>query len=78
MQLADQTTIIPEGVVKDVLVLVNKFMFHVNFTMVNIKENKEVPLILERPFLATGRAILNNHKRYLMLTVEEEIVVFKM
>nr|XP_009631640.1 uncharacterized protein LOC104121369 [Nicotiana tomentosiformis] len=78
LQLADQTTIIPEGIVEDVLVQVDKFAFPVDFIVINMEENKEVPLILGRPFLATGRAILDIQERQLMLRVGEERVVFKM
>nr|XP_016515230.1 PREDICTED: uncharacterized protein LOC107831949 [Nicotiana tabacum] len=40
--------------------------------------NKEVPLILGRPFLCTGRAILDIHEGQLMLRVGTEKVVFQM
>nr|XP_016477995.1 PREDICTED: uncharacterized protein LOC107799401 [Nicotiana tabacum] len=63
LQLADQTTIIPEGIVEDVLVWVDKFVFPVDFIVVNMEENKEAPLILGRPFLATGRAVLDIQAR---------------
>ncbi|XP_070004686.1 uncharacterized protein [Nicotiana sylvestris] len=56
LQLVDQTTIILEGIVEDVLVWVDKFVFPVDFIVVKIEENKEIPLILGRPFLAMGRA----------------------
>ncbi|XP_049372882.1 uncharacterized protein LOC125837857 [Solanum verrucosum] len=46
LQLADQSTIIPEGIVEDVLVRVDKFVFPIVFIVVDIKENKEVSLIL--------------------------------
>ncbi|XP_070032450.1 uncharacterized protein [Nicotiana tomentosiformis] len=78
LQLADQTTITPEGIVEDVLVRVDKFVFPVNFILVNMEENMEVPLILGRPFLATGRSILDIHDRKLMLRVGEEMVTFEM
>ncbi|XP_019255974.1 PREDICTED: uncharacterized protein LOC109234438 [Nicotiana attenuata] len=78
LQLADQTTITPEGIVEDVLVWVDKFVFPVDFIVVNMEENKEVPLILGRPFLATGRAILDIHDRKLMLRVGDETVTFEM
>ncbi|XP_070045547.1 uncharacterized protein [Nicotiana tomentosiformis] len=78
LQLADQTTIIPEGIVEDILVRVDKLVFPVNFIVVNMEENKEVPLILGRPFLTTGRTILDIHERKLMLRVGEETVTFKM
>ncbi|XP_070050655.1 uncharacterized protein [Nicotiana tomentosiformis] len=78
LQLADQTTIKPEGIEEDVLVRVDKFVFSVDFIVVNMKENKEAPLILRRPFLATGRAILDIHDRKLMLRVGEETMTFEM
>ncbi|XP_009619753.1 uncharacterized protein [Nicotiana tomentosiformis] len=59
LQLADQTTIIPEGIVEDILVRVDKYVFPVDFIVVDMEENKEVPLIMGRPFLCTGRAILD-------------------
>ncbi|XP_070057107.1 uncharacterized protein [Nicotiana tomentosiformis] len=78
LQLADQTTIIPEGIVEDVLVREDKFVFLVDFIVLKMEENKEIPLILGRPFLATGRAILDLHDRKLMLRVGEETVTFEM
>ncbi|XP_070037013.1 uncharacterized protein [Nicotiana tomentosiformis] len=77
LQLADQTTIIPEGIVEDVLVRVDKLVFPVDFIVVKINENKEVPIILGRPFLVTGRAILGIHDRKLMLRVGEETVTLE-
>ncbi|XP_070032111.1 uncharacterized protein [Nicotiana tomentosiformis] len=77
LQLADQTTLITEGIVEDVLVRVDKFIFHVDFIVVNMEDKKEIPLILGRPFLATGRDILDIHERKLMLRVGEETVTFE-
>ncbi|XP_070050770.1 uncharacterized protein [Nicotiana tomentosiformis] len=78
LQLADKTTLIPEGIVKYVLVRVNKFVFPVDFKVVNLEENKEVPLILGRPSLVTERVILDIHERKLMLRVVDETVTFEM
>ncbi|XP_070036824.1 uncharacterized protein [Nicotiana tomentosiformis] len=78
LQWADKTTIIPEGIVEDILVRVDKFVFPVDLIMVKTEENKEVPLILGRPFLATGRAILDIHDRKIMLRVGKETMTFKM
>ncbi|XP_070030877.1 uncharacterized protein [Nicotiana tomentosiformis] len=61
LQLADQTTTILEGIVEDILVRIDKFVFPVDFIVVKMEENKEVPLILGRPFLAMGRTILDIH-----------------
>ncbi|XP_070041403.1 uncharacterized protein [Nicotiana tomentosiformis] len=78
LQLADQTTIIPKGIVEDILVRVDKFVLIVDFIVVKMEENKVVPLILGRPFLVTGRAILDIHDRKLMLRVGDEMVTFEM
>ncbi|XP_070056320.1 uncharacterized protein [Nicotiana tomentosiformis] len=78
LQLVDQTTIIPEGIMEDVLVRVDKFVFPVDFIVVNMEENKEAPLILGRPFLVTGKVILDIHERKLMLRVGEETMTFEM
>jgi len=67
LQLVDQTSLIPEGIVEDVLVRVDNFVFPSDFILVKIEENKEVPLILGKPFLAMGRDILDIHERKLIL-----------
>ncbi|XP_070034757.1 uncharacterized protein [Nicotiana tomentosiformis] len=78
LQLADQRTIIPEGIVEDVLVRVEKFVFPVDLIVVKMEENKKVTLILGRLFLETCRAILDIHDRKLMVRVGEETVTFEM
>nr|XP_016486276.1 PREDICTED: uncharacterized protein LOC107806605 [Nicotiana tabacum] len=78
LQLADQTTIISEGIIEDILVRVDKFIFPVDFIVVDMEENKEVPLILGRPFLYTGRAILDIYEGQLMLRVGNKKMVFQM
>lgn len=37
-----------------------------------------MPIILGRPFLATGRALINIHQGQLILRVDEERVIFDM
>ncbi|XP_070029883.1 uncharacterized protein [Nicotiana sylvestris] len=78
LQLTDKTSIIPEGIVEDFVVWVDKFVFPVEFIVMKMEEKKEVPLILGRQFLATGRAILNIHDRKIILSVGEETVTFEM
>ncbi|XP_047256158.1 uncharacterized protein LOC124888917 [Capsicum annuum] len=78
LQLADQSTKKPKGIIEDVLVRVDKFAFPVDFIVLEMEENTEVPLILGRPFLATGRAIIDVHQGQLILRVDEERVIFDM
>lgn len=41
------------------LVKVDKFIFLVDFVILDVDEEVEVPLILGQPFLATSRALIN-------------------
>ncbi|XP_019225302.1 PREDICTED: uncharacterized protein LOC109206891 [Nicotiana attenuata] len=77
LQLADQTTIIPEGIIENILVRIDKFIFPVDFIIIDMEENKEVPLILGRPFLCTDRAILDIYEGQLMLRLENKKVIFQ-
>ena len=47
LQLADRSLKFPYGVTEDVLVKFDKFVFLVDFVIMDIKEDLEVPLILE-------------------------------
>lgn len=75
LHLTDQYTIVPKGIVEDIQVRVEKFVFQVDFIKVHMKENMEVSLILGRPFIAIGRSILDVYGWKLILRVGEEKVV---
>ena len=62
--------------IEDVLVKVDKFIFPADFIILDMQEDKEVPIILGRPFLATGRAMINVQNDELRLRVQEEEVTF--
>ena len=64
----------PEGVLEDVLVKVGKFIFPVDFVIMKMEEDTQVPLLLEKPFLATGAALIDVQKGELTLRVREEAV----
>ncbi|XP_019431544.1 PREDICTED: uncharacterized protein LOC109338712 [Lupinus angustifolius] len=51
LQLADRSVKYPYGVAEDVLVKVDGLVFPVDFVVMDIEEDKEVPLILTRKFL---------------------------
>ncbi|XP_038880519.1 uncharacterized protein LOC120072182 [Benincasa hispida] len=56
LQLADRSLVHPERKVKDVLVPIEKFMLPADFIILNYEADMDVPIILGRPFLSTGRA----------------------
>ena len=45
--------------VEDVLVKVDKFIFLVDFVVMDIEEDKEVPVILDRPFMKTTKFVID-------------------
>ena len=45
--------------IEDVLVKVDKFIFTADFIVLDMEEDKEIPIILGRPFLATGKALID-------------------
>ncbi|XP_027337231.1 uncharacterized protein LOC113850913 [Abrus precatorius] len=59
LQLADRSMKFPYGVVKDVLVKVDKFGFLVDFIIMDTKKDVEVSLILGRPFMKTTKVIID-------------------
>ncbi|XP_024024091.1 uncharacterized protein LOC112092349 [Morus notabilis] len=76
LQLADRSIKHPRGIIEDVLVKVDKFLFPADFIILDIEEEEEIPIILGRPFLATGRALIDVQKGELRLRVQEENVIF--
>ncbi|KAL0462103.1 UNVERIFIED_CONTAM: hypothetical protein Slati_0097900 [Sesamum latifolium] len=76
LQLADRSIKYPRGIVEDVSVKVEKFIIPVDFIVLDMEEDKNMPLILGRPFLATSRALIDVQNYQLTLRVNDEYVVF--
>ena len=76
LKMADKSLTYPRRVIKDVLVKVAKFIFPVDFVVLDMEEDREIPLILGRPFLATERALIDVHSGNLTLRMNDEEVRF--
>ncbi|GJV38292.1 hypothetical protein Tco_1410769 [Tanacetum coccineum] len=74
---ADRTIKQPRGIAKNVLVRIGKFIFPIDFIILDIPEDDDVPLILGRPFLSTAHSNIDVYKRKITLRVGEEKLVFK-
>ena len=72
--MANRTLAQPEGILEDVLIKVGKLIFPVDFVVIVIKEDKQVSLLLGRPFLATRSALIDVKKGELTLRVGDEAV----
>ena len=76
--MEDRTLAHPEGILEDVLIKVGKFVFPVDFMVINMEEEKQIPLFLGRPFLATGATVIDVKKGELTLRVRDEAVHFNL
>ena len=59
-QQVDHSIKRPYGVVEDVLVKVQQFTFPVDFMIMDIEEDLDVPLILGRLFMSTAKCVMCN------------------
>ena len=78
LQMADRSMSQLEGVLEDVLDKVGKFIFLVDFVVMKMEEDTQVPLLLGRPFLATEVALIDVKKGELTLRVGNEAVHFNL
>ena len=76
--MVDRTLAKPEGILEDVLIKVGKLIFLVDFVVIDIEKDKQVPLLLGRPFLATGATLIDVKKGELTLSVGDEAVHFNL
>ncbi|KAH9735010.1 hypothetical protein KPL71_017596 [Citrus sinensis] len=76
LQLADRSHAYLEGKIEDVLVKVDKFIFPVDFIVLDFEADKEVPIILGSPFLATGNTLIDVQKGELTMRVNDQQVTF--
>jgi len=76
LQLANKSIKYLRGVIEYMLVKVEKLYFPADFIVVGMEEKREVPLILGRPFLATGNTLIDVQQRKLTLHVQDEEVTF--
>ncbi|GJT22587.1 reverse transcriptase domain-containing protein [Tanacetum coccineum] len=75
IRLAKHTFQYPMGVAENMLVQVGKFVFLVDFVILEMEEDNKVPLILGRPFLHTVDAIIKV-KKELNLGVGDDRITF--
>ncbi|XP_022007513.1 uncharacterized protein LOC110906726 [Helianthus annuus] len=59
LSLADKTVKYPRGIIENLLVKVDKFVFPADFVVLDMEADEKVPLILGRPFLNTAKALID-------------------
>nr|GEU58940.1 reverse transcriptase domain-containing protein [Tanacetum cinerariifolium] len=78
LELADRLISRPVGVAEDVYVKVGTFHFSADFVVVDFDADPQVPLILERSFLKTERALIDVFEGELTLLVSKEAITFNL
>nr|GEU57919.1 reverse transcriptase domain-containing protein [Tanacetum cinerariifolium] len=78
LELTDCSISRPVGVAEDVYVKVGSFHFLADFVVVDFDADPRVPIILERSFLKTRRALIDVFKAELTLRVSKEAITFNL
>nr|GEX39446.1 reverse transcriptase domain-containing protein [Tanacetum cinerariifolium] len=78
LELVDRSVSKPIGIAKDVSFKVGVFHFPADFVVVDFKPDPRVPLILERCFLKTSRALIDMHMGELTLRIGNEAITYNL
>ncbi|KAL7593873.1 hypothetical protein Lser_V15G35352 [Lactuca serriola] len=76
IHMANQSVTHPMGIVEDILVKIGKFVFPIDFVIMDMKEDVNVPIILGRPLLNTARALVDVRESKLTLRVGDNEETF--
>lgn len=76
LQLADRFIMTLEGKIEDVLVKMEKFIFLIDFIILDYEPDCEVPIILGQPFLSTDCILIDVHQGELTMKVNDQEVKF--
>ncbi|GJY99646.1 putative reverse transcriptase domain-containing protein [Tanacetum coccineum] len=79
IKMADNTKCTPKGIVENLLIKIDKFIFPVDFVILDMVEDIQMPIILERPLLATAHAKVDIFRKSISLEVgSEKEIVYKL
>jgi len=76
LQLVDRSIARPYGVIEDVLVKVKHLIFPVDFVVIDIEEDADIPLILGLPFMSTASCMVDMGKKMLQMGIEDQKISF--
>ncbi|GKA23287.1 reverse transcriptase domain-containing protein [Tanacetum coccineum] len=76
LELVDRSIQYSRGIIKYVLIKVDKFVLPIDFVILDMTEDSRVPIILGRPFLATARAMIDVFNKKITLRVGDDEVIF--
>ena len=76
LYLADGSSVVPMGVMDDIPIQVGKFIVPVDFIVMDIPADTDVPIILGRPFLATVGVLINVKEGKITFSIGDEEIRF--
>lgn len=76
--MADYSVTHLRCIIEDLLVKVVKLIFVVDFMVLDMKEDEDLPIILGRAFLIASRELVDVHDSKLILCVHDEEITFEM
>ncbi|XP_076881129.1 uncharacterized protein LOC143529170 [Bidens hawaiensis] len=59
LSLSDRSVKNPRGIIENLLIKVDKFVFLVDFVVLDMEAGEKVPIILGHPFLRTAKALID-------------------
>ena len=62
LQMAERSMAQSEGFLEDVLIKVGKLIFPVDFVVIDIEKDKQVPQLLGKPFFTTRAGLIDVKK----------------
>ncbi|KAL5734141.1 hypothetical protein ACOSP7_032002 [Xanthoceras sorbifolium] len=79
--LADRSTRHPRGIIEDILIQVDKLIIPADFVILDMDDERaterDLPILLGRPFMATAKTIIDVQNGKLSMIVLDETVEFK-
>ncbi|GJW97016.1 reverse transcriptase domain-containing protein [Tanacetum coccineum] len=76
VEMVDMTKRAPIGIVENVLVKIDKFLFLSDFVVIDMLNTRNETMILGRPFLATIHAEIDVFNKEISLGIEDDRVTF--
>ncbi|GKC95500.1 reverse transcriptase domain-containing protein [Tanacetum coccineum] len=78
VEMADKTRCVPQEIIENVMIKIDKFSFTSDFVIIDIKESNNKTIILGRPFLTYIHAEINVSTKEVSLGIMEDRVKIKM
>ncbi|GJV00985.1 hypothetical protein Tco_1330255 [Tanacetum coccineum] len=72
IEMADRTKITPKGIVENLLIKIDKFIFPIDFMILDMVEYLKIPIILERPLLVTDHAEVDVLRKSISIEVWDQ------